>query len=73
MSTDKFFHGGAEEEQKPRQGSGGGGVFQAIGETLMEIGQITKDLLVGQYPIQVLEQKHRGSNDRGDEPYRGAG
>lgn len=70
--TDKSFSGGAEDEQMPRPGSGG--VFQAIGETLMEIGQTTKDLLVGQYPIRVLEQKDRGSKDREDEPYhRGTG
>ncbi|XP_075488515.1 uncharacterized protein LOC142527561 [Primulina tabacum] len=72
--TEKFFHGEDEDEQMPRTGSGGGGgVFQAIGETLMEIGQTTKDLLVGQYPIRVLEQKDRGSKDREDEPYRGTG
>lgn len=34
-----------------------GGVLQAIGETIMEIGQTTKDMLVGQYPSHVLEGK----------------
>ncbi|KAL6497014.1 hypothetical protein OROGR_028943 [Orobanche gracilis] len=46
-------------EQKPKQAGGGGTVFHAIGETIVEIGQTTKNLLVGhdQYPVEQKEHE----------------
>lgn len=50
--------GGTEEEQTQQQA--GGGIIQAIGETLVEIGQTTTDLVAGQYPGGVMGQKEEG-------------
>lgn len=55
-----------EQEEYGRQGQqgsggttevqqGGGGVFNAIGETIVEIGKTTKDLLIGKGQSQVTE------------------
>ncbi|KAL6559903.1 hypothetical protein OROGR_005020 [Orobanche gracilis] len=62
--SNEYFHGGAEEgEQKPEQAAGGGTVFHAIGETIVEIGQTAKDLLVGhdQYPVEQKEPEKSGT------------
>lgn len=56
----------AEEQKQGGGGAVGGGIIRAIGETLVEIGQTTKDLVAGQHPLDVL----RGGKDekeRGDE------
>lgn len=63
------FQGGGEAEQKQQQG--GGGIIQAIGETLVEIGQTTKDLVAEQYPVEVLERKDEEKDKK--EPYKGSG
>lgn len=47
--------GGGETKSRTgegQQGGGGGGVLHAIGETIVEIGQTTKELLVGQSQTQ---------------------
>ncbi|KAL0328262.1 UNVERIFIED_CONTAM: hypothetical protein Scaly_2258800 [Sesamum calycinum] len=72
----KQLHAG-EGEEKHQQGEStaqqqGGSIVRAIGETLVEIGQTTKDLLVGQYPAQVVEQKDEAAPGK-DEPYTGPG
>ncbi|KAL3848784.1 hypothetical protein ACJIZ3_010666 [Penstemon smallii] len=65
------FQGGTEYEQQGQES--GGGVFQAIGETIVEIGQTTKDLLVGQSPVEEgMDQKHE-SRGTIDEKFRGTG
>lgn len=48
-----FFGGETREMGEGGKGGaagGGGGVLHAIGETIVEIGQTTKELLVGQDP-----------------------
>ncbi|KAG8364741.1 hypothetical protein BUALT_Bualt18G0030200 [Buddleja alternifolia] len=57
--------GGAESGAKQEQGGGGGGsVLHAIGETIVEIGQTAKELVVGQ---------RDETKDIKEEPYTGAG
>lgn len=54
------------KETKAGTGEEGGGVLQAIGETIVEIGQTTKDLLVGQdptlFPPQSDQPEEKGRN-----------
>lgn len=49
--------GGATEAQ-----GGGGGVLHAIGETVVEIGQTTKDLLVGKGQTQTTSKESADLN-----------
>ncbi|KAI3457153.1 hypothetical protein Pfo_013816 [Paulownia fortunei] len=64
----EFFQGGAEEQGQQQEG---GSILQAIGQTIVEIGQTTKELLSGQYPMQVLQQKDEAKFT--EEPHLRAG
>ena len=63
-----FLHEGIEEGgfQKQSGGSGAvaGGVMQAIGETLVEIGQNTKEMLVGQGEYEGEQRIKEGGGRR---------
>lgn len=63
MVESKETKAGTGEERKREEG---GGVLQAIGETIVEIGQTTKDLLVGQdptlFPPQSDQPEEKGRN-----------
>ncbi|EYU30783.1 hypothetical protein MIMGU_mgv1a025154mg, partial [Erythranthe guttata] len=69
----KIQHEESDEQEQQGGGGGGGGVFQAIGETIVEIGQTTKDLLVGQYPSADVMEKPRHESKGDPQPYAGAG
>ncbi|CAA0819900.1 late embryogenesis abundant domain-containing protein / LEA domain-containing protein [Striga hermonthica] len=56
--------GGEQKASQGRTGTGSGSVLQAIGETIVEIGQTTKDLLLGQ---------DKDKAKRHEEPYTGSG
>lgn len=59
---------GGEEEGEQKQGGAGGGIIRAIGETLVEIGQTTKDLVSGQHLLRGGEDE---KEKRDEEPFKG--
>ncbi|KAK6157568.1 hypothetical protein DH2020_011816 [Rehmannia glutinosa] len=63
---EEFFEGGEEQQQ-------GGSILQAIGQTIVEIGQTTKELLVGQFPIGLSERDDEAKFREEHHQYPGPG
>lgn len=52
-------------EEVGEAASGGGGIIEAIGETIVEIGQTTKDMIAAGPTGQVTdEQEHKETNKK---------
>ncbi|GER42412.1 late embryogenesis abundant protein [Striga asiatica] len=64
-ALDREEMGGEEESRLEGEEKGSGSVLQAIGETIVEIGQTTKELLVGKDndKVKEYEERYKGSGE----------